>query len=53
MKYKNNNDLLVLSIDGKEIVSVKNEIIELPESHGHVKALERKGHIVKQLKKIK
>lgn len=53
MKYKNNYGLLVLNFNGKEIVSIKDEIIELPESHGHVKALEHKGHIVKQFKNKK
>lgn len=53
MKYKNNHGLLVLNLDGKEIVSIKDEIIELPESHSHIKALEYKGHIIKQFKNKK
>lgn len=48
--YIINHTLLAFSIEGSDYISKKVDVIDLPEKHQHVKALEAKGHITKQTK---
>ena len=49
-KYKNIHGLLAFSHEGKDYISDKNDIIELPDVD-HVKTLVKKGYITKKIKK--
>jgi hypothetical protein len=51
--YKTNHTILAFSIEGSDYISKQGDVIDLPEEHPYIQALEGKGHITKQLKSNK